>query len=116
MTMRISRLEDAERFSPPGHAGVGPVRLQGGEATPTTDFTVVLSHYLPGGKAELSPQVSETVYVILSGQLVMSSDGEEVTLGALDSVHFTPGTTRTVENRTQLPAGMLVIRSRTESS
>jgi len=111
MTMRVTRLSEAEPFSPVGHAGVGPVRLQGGQSTPTTDFTVALSHYLPGGAADLAPQPSETVYVILSGELVMSSEGTEETLGAYDSVHFTEGTTRTVENRTHLPASMLVIRA-----
>lgn len=111
MTMRITRLSEAEPFSPIGHTGVGPVRLQGGESFPTTEFTVALSHYLPGGSAELSPQVSETVYVIVSGALVMVSAGREETLERLDSVHFTPGDTRTVENRTNEPASMLVIRS-----
>ena len=51
MTMRITRLADAVPFQPVGHEGVGPVRLQGGDSLPTTDFTVVLSHYLPGGEA-----------------------------------------------------------------
>lgn len=114
MTMRITRLDEAEPFTAVGHDGVGPVRLQGGESTPTAEFTVALSHYLPGGCAELSPQVAETVYVVLSGALVMNSEGEEATLAPLDSVHFTPGTTRTVENRTNQPASMLVIRSRNE--
>lgn len=111
MTMRITRIADAEPFSPVGHTGVGPVRLQGGDTTPTSDFTVALSHYLPGGHADLSPQVAETVYVVVSGSLTMVSDGEEAALGPMDSVHFSPGTMRTVENRTNLPASMLVIRA-----
>ena len=111
MSMRVTRIEEAEPFQPVGHEGVGPVRLQGGRATPTTDFAVTLSHYLPGGTAALAPQESETVYVVLSGELVMASEGEEAALGAFDSVHFSPGTMRTVENRTHLPASMLVIRS-----
>ena len=114
MTMRVTRIADAEPFSPVGHAGVGPVRLQGGAAMPTTDFTVALSHYLPGGAAELAPQVAETVYVMISGALTMVSEGIEEVLLANDSVHFTPGTMRTVENRTHLPATMLVIRSTNE--
>lgn len=113
MTMRVTRIDDAEPFHPVGHSGVGPVRLQGGAGTPTTDFTVVLSHYLPGGVAESAPQVAETVYVVLVGELVMVSDGVEETLRPHDSVHFTPGTIRSVENRTHLPASMLVIRSTT---
>lgn len=111
MTMRVTRIADAEPFSPVGHEGVGPVRLQGGASTPTTDFTVALSHYLPGGSAALAPQEAETVYVVLSGELAMTAEGDDQVLGAFDSVHFSPGTVRTVENRTHLPATMLVIRA-----
>ena len=110
MTMRINRLADAERFDPPGHTGVGPVRLQGGDASPTKDVTVVLSHYLPGGQAAMAEQPVETVYVLVSGELVMVSEDQEATLHPYDSVHFTPGTRRQVVNRSQLPASMLVIR------
>lgn len=111
MTMRITRIAVAEPFRPDGHTGVGPVRLQGGEATPTSTFTVALSHYLPGGCAQLAPQAAETVYVVLAGALVITSEGVEATLAPHDSVHFTPGTLRTVENRTNLPASILVIRA-----
>jgi mannose-6-phosphate isomerase-like protein (cupin superfamily) len=111
MTMRVTRIADAEPFSPVDHDGVGPVRLQGGDSMPTSDFTVALSHYLPGAAAKLAPQVAETVYVLVAGELVMTSEGTEATLGPYDSVHFTPGTLRTVENRTNLPASMLVIRA-----
>ncbi|WP_329064216.1 cupin domain-containing protein [Amycolatopsis sp. NBC_01480] len=110
MTMRVTRLTEAERFDPPGHTGVGPVRLQGGASTPTKDVTVVLSHYLPDGRAEMSEQPAETVYVLVSGELVMVSEGEEATLHPYDSVHFTAGTRREVVNRSKLPASMLVIR------
>ena len=52
----------------------------------------------------------ETVYVLVSGELVMISDGQEATLRPYESVHFTPGTVRQVVNRSPLPASMLVIR------
>ncbi len=110
MGMHITRLADAKPFDPPGHRGVGPVRLQGGEAAPTEGITVVLSHYLPGGQAELAPQPTETVYVVVAGELVVISEGTEETLRLYDSAHFTAGTLRQVINRTQLPASMLVIR------
>jgi mannose-6-phosphate isomerase-like protein (cupin superfamily) len=111
MTMRVTRIEDAEPYAPVGHAGVGPVRLQGGSKTPTDRFTVALSHYLPGAVAELAEQEDETVYVMLAGELMMAADGVEETVHANDSVHYTVGTLRTVENRTHLPASMLVIRA-----
>ncbi len=110
MAMRITRLADGEPFAPAGHHGVGPIRLQGGDATPTESITVVLSHYLPGGAAEMAPQPSETIYVVTAGELVMISEGVEETLRPNDSVHFSPGTVRAVANRSNLPASMLVIR------
>lgn len=108
--MHINRLANAKPFDPPGHRGVGPVRLLGGEAASTEGIAVVLSHYLPGGEAEMAPQPAETVYVVVAGELVVISEGTEETLRLYDSAHFTAGTLRQVINRTQLPASMLVIR------
>ncbi len=77
MSMHITRLADAKPFDPPGHRGVGPVRLQGGEAASTQGITVVLSHYLPGGQAEMAAQPAETVYVVVAGELAVISEGTE---------------------------------------
>ena len=104
MTMRITRLADAEPFTPVGHDGVGPVRLQGGDRPPRHRRSPSCCRTTcPRASAELAPQPVETVYVVLAGALVMTSEGEEATLGPHDSVHFTPGTVRSVENRTNLP-------------
>ena len=84
MTMRVTRLADAEPFSPVDHSEVGPVRLQGGESTPTSRFTVAPSQYLPGGRADPAPQAAETVYVVVVGELVMTSEGVEATLESHD--------------------------------
>ncbi|MEC3978032.1 cupin domain-containing protein [Amycolatopsis sp. H20-H5] len=110
MSMQVHRLADAELFDPPGHRGVGPVRLLGGADAPATGVTVTLSHYLPGGEADMAPQPADTVYVIVAGALTMISEGVEETLHPYDCVHFTAGTLRRVLNRTPLPASMLVIR------
>ncbi len=116
MGMRITHLADATPYDPPGHRGVGPVRLQGGEETSTEGVMVALSHFLPGGAAEMAPLATEMVYVVVAGELVVISEGTEEALGVFDSVHFTAGTVRSVVNRTQLPASMLVIRGRQEPS
>jgi len=71
------------------------------------------SGLLPGGQADMSPQPVETVYVLLSGELAMISDGQEATLHPYDSVHFTASTVHQVTNRSPLPASMLVIRPAT---
>ncbi len=116
MGMQVTRLADAEPFDPPGHRGVGPVRLQGGDDSPGSAVTVTLSHYLPGGEAAMAPQPAETVYVLLAGELVMITEETEATLQPYDSVRFTAGTVRRVVNRTHLPASMLVIRPAVSSA
>ncbi len=110
MSIEISELTQAQPFQPVGHHGVGPVHLFGGERYDGA-VTVALSHYLPGGSADLSPVAVETVYVVVTGTLtLLDADGTARELGPLDSARITAGTPRAVENRTNLPAGMLVIR------
>ncbi|MGW2282912.1 cupin domain-containing protein [Streptomyces sp. NPDC001770] len=110
MSIEIAPLKLGQRFQPAGHHGVGPVQLFGGEHYAGA-VTVVLSHYLPGGRADLSPVATETLYVVLTGTLSLAEAGGETdTLHALDGARLTAGTVRSVENRTNLPASMLVIR------
>ncbi|MFY0408380.1 cupin domain-containing protein [Solicola sp. PLA-1-18] len=109
--MNLTRLDDAVAFDPPGHHDVRPLWLQQG--TDGTAITAALSHYLPGGGAEMAPVERDTVYVVLAGHLTVDSDGQTHTLGPLDSVSLSAGTARSVENRTHLTATMLVIRSAT---
>jgi quercetin dioxygenase-like cupin family protein len=85
------------------------LRLQGHAATTTEVNWVGLSHFLPGGGAQSSASPLERIYVVVSGQLTVTSDGEEAVLGPLDSVCFAPGEARTLVNHTTLPATMLVL-------
>ncbi|MFJ8748760.1 cupin domain-containing protein [Streptomyces sp. NPDC102441] len=110
MSIEITRLTQAPRFQPAGHQGVGPVHLFGGEHYDGA-VTVALSHYLPGGRADLGPVPVETLYLVLSGELTLcDAEGTTHVLAALDAARLTDGTVRSVENRTNLPASMLVIR------
>ena len=110
MSIDITRLAQAQRFQPVGHHDVGPVHLFGGESYDGA-VTVALSHYLPGGGADLSPVPAETVYLVLTGELSLTdADGHTEVLRPLDGARLTSGTPRSVENRTNLPASMLVIR------
>ncbi|MFF7332015.1 cupin domain-containing protein [Streptomyces sp. NPDC090306] len=110
MPTDISRLSQAERFEPVGHHGVGPVHLFGGEHYDGA-VTAALSHYVPGGRADLSPVPIETLYIVLTGTLTLvDGDGATHVLNPLDSARLTARTVRAVENRTNLAASMLVIR------
>lgn len=67
-----------------------------------------LSVYRPGGTAEPAPTREETVYVVLDGELVVTVDGAETVLGWLDSVHLAKGELRSIHNRTDRQALLLV--------
>lgn len=109
MAVTITRAGHAPSYSPPLHDGVDAVRLQGLEAGATERFWVGMSVYRPGGTAGPAPTAEETVYVVLDGELTLTVDGTETTLGAEDSVHLPKGTGRLLENRTGTPAKLLVI-------
>ncbi len=83
-------------------------RLQGLEAGRTERFWVGVSRYGPGGTAEESPTQEETVYVVLDGELVIATGGKEIVLGRLDSLHFAKGEVRSIENRSEREALLLV--------
>lgn len=107
--MRVTRIAEAPAYTAPLHSDVATVRLQGHEAGSTRKFWVGLSTYHPGGTAEKAPTREETVYVVLDGELVTTSDGEAVTMDRFDSVHFAKGEERSVENQSGQDALLLVI-------
>ncbi len=108
MTARLHRIGDAAAFAPEGHTGVLPVRLTGTAADES--MSVVLSSYEPGAHADLSPVALDTVYLILTGRLTVTLATEQVELTHLDSMFLPAGCVRAVDNLSDLPASMLVIR------
>lgn len=106
--MKLTRASQASRYVAPAHHEVSTMRLQGREAGRTERFWVGLSVYRPGGTAEPAPTREETVYVVLDGELVVTVDGAETVLGWLDSVHLAKGELRSIHNRTDRQALLLV--------
>ena len=107
--MQVTRIADAEPYEAPKHHGGHMLRLQGHEASAARACWVGLSHFLPGGGADHDATPLEKVYVVLSGEVTVTTDEGEATLGALDSCYLAPNEARSVENRTNLPASMLVV-------
>ncbi len=107
--MEVTRLSDAPPYDAPKHHGMVALRLQGGGQTSTERVVVGLSHFLPGGGAEESSSKAERIYVVLEGQITVTTEGGPVLLGPLDSCFIPPGETRAVQNTTNRPASMLVI-------
>ena len=107
--MHVTRYQQAPSYEAPGHSQVFSLRLQGQEVSPSRHCWVGLSHYLPQGAAESGSSNAEKIYVVLSGEITVITDAGEATLGALDSCYLAANERRTVINRTNSPASMLVI-------
>ncbi|SRR6266705_187249 len=107
--MEVVRLSEAKSYQAPKHFDVCALRLQGYEASGTENFSVGVSYYLPGGRAEMDATAIEKVYVVLDGEITVTTEDGTWTLGPLDSCRLAPNEARAVSNRSNRPATMLVI-------
>ena len=107
--MEVTRLADALPYEAAKHHGIAALRLHGGEQTNAERMVVGLSHFLPGGGADESSSTAERVYVVVEGQITVTTGDVPVVLGPMDSCLIPPGETRSVQNATNRPASMLVI-------
>lgn len=114
--MEVTRLKDARPYEAPKHFDMRGLRLQGFEASRAESFWVGLSNFLPGGGAEMDATPLEKVYVVVSGEVTVSTDEGETTLGPLDSCRLAPGEARAITNQTNLPVLMLVVMPYPEGS
>jgi quercetin dioxygenase-like cupin family protein len=107
--MEVVRLNDARPYEAPKHFDMRSLRLQGFDASRAEKFWVGLSHFLPGGGAERDATPLEKVYVVLEGEVTVITDSDETVLRRLDSCRLAPDEARSIENRTNQPASMLVV-------
>ena len=107
--MRVKRIGEAAPYQAPNHYGMAALRLQGFEADGPTKFWTGLSHFLPGGGAGPDSSPLEKVYVVLAGQVTIRAEGQDVTLGPLDSVFIGADVEREVKNLANEVATMLVV-------
>jgi len=106
--MEVTRLSDAKQYEAPKHFDMVGLRLQGFDASGAENFWVGLSHFLPGGGAEHDATPIEKVYVVVEGEVTVVTDDGETTLQRFDSCRLAPGEARSIVNRTNSPASMLV--------
>jgi len=106
--MEVTRLSDAKPYVAPKHFDMVGLRLQGFDASGSENFWVGLSHFLPGGGAEHDSTPIEKVYVVVEGEVTVVTDDGETTLSKYDSCRLAPGEARSIINRTNSPASMLV--------
>ena len=110
--MHVTRRTEAAPYTAPKHHGMTAFRLQGLDASPAQNLWVGLSLFLPGGGGEKGASPTEKVYVVLVGAITVVTASGEVVLGKGDSILIEANEERTVENRSNEVAEMLVISPR----
>lgn len=114
--MEIKRFEDAASYDAPGHFDMRGMRLQGFDASSSSFAWAGLSHFLPGGGAEMDASPLEKIYVVIEGQITVALDtGEKHILSRLDSCFIPGGEARAISNESNHMASMLVIMPYPES-
>jgi len=106
---KVTKANEAYRYEAPGHFDVRTTRLHDPEDVGGA-VTMGLSHFLPGGGAEMAEAKKELVYYIIKGEMTVSfDDGSSVKLERGDSIHIAAGTNRAIENTGIASAQMLVV-------
>lgn len=113
--MHITRFGEALPYEAKGHFGMTALQLQGGAANKTGVLTCGLSHFLPGGGAERSVSPLEKFYFVIAGQITVVTDEDEATLAAHDSCWLAAGEARSIENRTNAVATIVVVLAKEKS-
>ena len=114
MSYKIVRRNEAVTYEAAKHFDVRTTRLHNTEDVPEGSIIMGLSHFLPGGGAEMAPANFEMVYYIAEGEITVTlvddaGQEERYVLLAGDSVHFNKGTQRASLNTGCVAAQMLVI-------
>ncbi len=107
--MQVTRLAEARPYEAPRHFDCRALRLQGWEVSEAGAFWVGLSHFLPGGGCERDATPLEKVYVVIEGEVTVVTGDGEVALGHYDSCYLAPDEERSIENRTNRTASMIVV-------
>jgi glyoxylate utilization-related uncharacterized protein len=104
-------LKDVKAYKAPAHFDMSSLKLHGKEESGATQFWLGLSHFLPGGGAEFTGAPVERIYFVLEGEVVVRGDNEEHILRRYDSLFIGPNEKRSVLNKTNSPASVLVFCS-----
>lgn len=72
MSYKVTKQYEAVNYEAPGHYDVRTTRLH--NPTDVNDGTIVmgLSHFLPGGGAEMAPANFEMVYYVVEGEMTIT--------------------------------------------
>lgn len=108
--MEITRFAAARPYQAAKHHDMRGLRLQGCDASHARFAWTGLSHFLPGGGAEMDASPLEKIYVVIAGEVTVElGDGTSHALGPLDSCFIPGGEARAIRNEGNAVATMLVV-------
>lgn len=106
---KVTYASEAVKYEPPGHYDVCCTNLHKPDQVNDGEVSLGLSHFLPGGGAEMAPAPVEMFYYIVEGEMtVTTDDGQVHVLHAGDSIHMGKGQGRESKNTGIKTAQMLV--------
>ncbi len=109
MKYKVTKAEEARPYEAGGHYAVRPTRLHDADEVNGT-ITLGLSHFLPGGGAEMGKADKELIYFIVEGEMTVNTeDGQTHVLKEGDSIHFAPYVGRESKNTGIVTTKMLVV-------
>ncbi len=107
--MKKIEIKDVKPYEAAGHFAMTAMRLSGKDETGAKKFWVGLSHFLPGGGAEMAGSATEKFYFVLEGEITIVTPDSEITLKKSDAIFIGPDEQRAIQNRTNMPASTLVV-------
>jgi len=111
--MKKIELKDVSPYSAPLHFDMKAMKLHGTEESGATKFWMGMSYFLPGGGAEWAYENSATekVYYMLDGEVTVTSKDGEIVLKKGDSLFIGPNEGRSMLNKSNTVATVLVVIS-----
>lgn len=118
--MKLQR-RDSRRVDQPLYEGTGVLGLEKYFADSTRLTSSVLRYHFEPGASEgmhrhdvasadsCTPEDSDELYLVISGELVMTIEGERKTLVAGDAAYAPARTWHGISNETEAPAEMVLI-------
>ena len=109
MSYKVTGVNEARNYEAKGHYDVRTTRLHDADEVGGV-ITLGLSHFLPGGGAEMAKADKELLYYVVEGQMtVYTDDDKSHVLDGGDSIHLSPNQGRGCKNTGHSAAKMLVI-------
>jgi quercetin dioxygenase-like cupin family protein len=105
--MKLVQHGEGEAYQAKGHFSCYPMNKLVVEKD-TRRLTVGMSHFLPGGGAEMSSSPKERAYYVLSGSIKISGKSDEFVLRPGDLIYIGPGEERSFTVLGNEPATILV--------